>query len=100
MDDATVVSQPGGFAAGAELLVVSSALAEVNADTVARALGAANEAYAVGQTVLVAATGAESTTLFRFTAQDDDAVISAAELAPIAVLVGASSFDACALIAG
>ena len=88
VDGAVSIAGPGGFSAGAELVIVTSDLADgVLLEQAAAAIGSANQAYAVGQTaVFVVDDGTNSYALY-FESSGADAKVSADELSVMAQLV-------------
>jgi Ca2+-binding RTX toxin-like protein len=91
LEGATTISGPGGFSAGAELVVVSSDLATLDATAAAAAIGSASSSYAAGQTALFAVDNGVGSQLYLFTSSGADATVSAGELALIATLDGTAS---------
>jgi hypothetical protein len=91
VDGAVSVSGPGGFDAGAELVIVTADLADLSLTEAAAAIGSANQAYAVGQTaVFMVDDGSNSWALY-FQSSGADATVSAAELSVIGRLDGTAS---------
>jgi Ca2+-binding RTX toxin-like protein len=84
-----VVSGPGGFTPGNELVILAGDIAgAIDAASAAAAIGAAGAAYAPGATVLFAVDDGLSSGIFRFVSAGADAVVSAEELTQIADLTG------------
>ena len=92
VDGAVAVNGPGGFAAGAELVVVTANIAgDLTLDKAAAAIGSASSAYAAGQTVVfMVDNGTDSCALY-FESSGADAAVSAAELSVIGRLNGTAS---------
>jgi Ca2+-binding RTX toxin-like protein len=83
---------PGGFAPGAELVIVTGNIAgAITASSAAAAIGSASAAYAAGATRLFAVDNGASSALFLFTSAAVDAQVSAGELGLIATLSGTAA---------
>jgi Ca2+-binding RTX toxin-like protein len=91
LDGGVLRNGPGGFGSEAELVVFSQRMATATTANAAKAIGSADGAYAVGQTVLFAVSTTSATSLYLFTSNGNDAVVSAAELTQVAVLTGTPS---------
>ncbi|USX11945.1 hypothetical protein NHH88_19845 [Oxalobacteraceae bacterium OTU3CAMAD1] len=91
IDNAVVKAGAGGFANNAELVILTQNVSSVNTTTAANAIGAASAAYAVGAEALFAVHNNNATTLYLFTSNGADAVVSAAELTQLVTLTGAPS---------
>ncbi len=88
----TTVEGPGGFSNRTELVVVTGNIAgAITATTAAAKIGAAGSAYTVGRTALFAVDNGADSSLFRFTAANADATVSAGELELLATLIGTGS---------
>jgi Ca2+-binding RTX toxin-like protein len=94
VDGAVTVNGPGGFGAGAELVIVSADISgDLTLDKAAAAIGSANGAYADGQTVVfMVDNGVQSWALY-FESDGTDAAVSVAELSLLARLTGTPSTD-------
>jgi Ca2+-binding RTX toxin-like protein len=88
LDGGVLRNGPGGFGSEAELVVFSQRMATATTANAAKAIGSADGAYAVGQTVLFAVSTTSATSLYLFKSNGNDAVVSAAELTQVAVLTG------------
>jgi Ca2+-binding RTX toxin-like protein len=89
VEGAVSVAGPGGFAPGAELVIVTGNIAgAISTTSAAAAIGAASAAYAVGATRLFAVDNGGTSGLFLFTSAGADAGVSAAELTLLATLQG------------
>ena len=88
LDGGVLRNGPGGFTSEAELVVFSQRMATATTANAAKAIGSADGAYAVGQTVLFAVSTTSATSLYLFKSNGNDAVVSAAELTQVAVLTG------------
>jgi hypothetical protein len=86
------VNGPGGFAASAELVIVTADTGGgLTLDKAAAAIGSASSAYATGQTVVfMVDDGSDSWALY-FQSSGADAAVSAAELSVIGRLDGCAS---------
>ncbi|HSV70645.1 MAG TPA: hypothetical protein VLI72_11075 [Methylibium sp.] len=92
IEGATTIAGPGGFAAAAELVVVTADIGSgLGAANAAAAIGSASGAYAVGRTALFMVNDGASSALYRFTAANADAQVSAAELTLLATLSGTAA---------
>ena len=91
IDNAVVQSVGGGFAANAELVILTQNVANATITAAATAIGSAAGAYALGDKALFALHSGSTTTLYLFTSSGADATVSAAELTQIATLTGAPS---------
>jgi Ca2+-binding RTX toxin-like protein len=91
IDGAVVAGAPGGFSAGAELVIFTQNAASLTATGAAKAIGSASAAYANGDTALFALHTATTTAVYLFTSNGGDAVVSAAELTQIATLTGVAA---------
>ncbi|MGO4380134.1 hypothetical protein AB4Z19_17795 [Pseudoduganella sp. RAF19] len=94
VDGAEIRGAAGGFSASAELVVFTQNVASMNAVNAAAAIGSAASNYHAGDTVLFALHSGTTNTLFKFTSNGDDAVVSAAELTQLATLTGAPIISA------
>jgi len=97
VDGATTIGSPGGFAASAELVIVSTVITAddgINEDSAAAAIGSADSAYGLGDTALFVVNDGIDSAVYRFVALDDDNVVSAAELNLLAMLQGAHTVGA------
>ncbi|RZT10670.1 Hemolysin-type calcium-binding repeat-containing protein [Duganella sp. CF402] len=90
-DHAVTKAGPGGFANDAELVILTQNVAKLTLDSAAAAIGAANGAYAAGDKALFALHSGSNTTVYLFTSNGADAVVSAGELTQLATLTGAAS---------
>ncbi|MGM9490763.1 calcium-binding protein [Ideonella sp. YS5] len=87
IDGATVIAGPGGFDAGAELVIVSQDVSgNLSFAAAAAAIGSANQAYTTGQTAVFAVGNGSETWLLYFRSSGDDAAVSAGELDVLAHL--------------
>ncbi|WP_374569048.1 calcium-binding protein [Ideonella sp.] len=95
VDGAVTVTGPGGFDAGAELVIVAADIfGDLSLDKAAAAIGSANQSYEAGQTVLfMVDNGTDSWALY-FTSSGADASVSAAELSVVGRLSGAATTSA------
>lgn len=92
VDGATTVAGPGGYAADAELVVVTDSISgEITAASAAAAIGAATDAYAVGRSALFVVNNGVDTAVLRFESAGHDADVSASELNLIVTLIGVDS---------
>jgi Ca2+-binding RTX toxin-like protein len=92
IDGAVSRSGPGGFAPGAELVVITGNIAgSLSASSAAAKIGSASSAYAAGDKALFAVDNGSASALYLFTSAGDDAVVSAAELKLLATLSGTSA---------
>jgi Ca2+-binding RTX toxin-like protein len=91
VEGALTRGSPGGFAPGAELVVFTTNLASLDASAVAAAIGSATSPYAVGRSTLFAVDNGTDSAVFRFTAADANAVVSASELKLLALLKGTAA---------
>ena len=91
LEGAVEVTGPGGFDASAELVVVTTPVSgPLTVDAAAAAIGSADQAYAVGQTVLFVAGNGSQTGIFYFSSLDGDSNVSAAELSFLAHVFGST----------
>lgn len=89
LEGAVEVAGPGGFGASAELVVVTTPIdGPLTLESAAAAIGSADQAYAVGQTVLFVAGNGNQSGVFYFSSLDADANVSAAELSFLAHAAG------------
>jgi Ca2+-binding RTX toxin-like protein len=88
VEGGVVRTAPGGFAAGAELVIFTSNLGSLDAAGAAARIGSATSAYAVGATRLFAIDNGASSAVFLFTAADANAAVAANELTLLATLQG------------
>ena len=87
VDGATTIAAPGGHAAAAELVVASTALSgAITTSSVAAAIGAADDAYTVGQTALFVVHNATDSAVYLFTSAGNDAGVDTVELTRLAWL--------------
>jgi serralysin len=92
VEGAVQVSGPGGFAATAEVVVVTGNISgTLTTSSAAAKIGSAGSAYAAGRKAVFAVDNGEDTALYLFTAVDANATVSAAELKLLALLDGTSS---------
>ncbi|WP_085317239.1 calcium-binding protein [Derxia lacustris] len=93
VDGAVAVAGPGGFAASAELVLVTADLAGsiASASAAATAIGSASGAYAVGAARLFVLDDGAQTAVWAFHAADGDAAVSAGELALVTLLLNTGS---------
>lgn len=92
VDNAVAIAGPGGFDAGAELVIVTSDLAGgALLDQAAAAIGSANQAYAAGQTAVFMVDDGSSSYALYFQSSGADATVSADELSVMATLAGTPS---------
>lgn len=95
VEGVTTVSGPGGFAASAELVIVSkNIVGAINNASAAAAIGSAGSTYALGQTALFLVDNGTDSALYLFGAQDSDAAVEAGELTMLASLVGQATVSA------
>jgi Ca2+-binding RTX toxin-like protein len=91
-DGAVSLAGPGGFGTGAELVIVTQNISgTIDPTSAATAIGSASGAYTVGATRLFAVDNGIDSALYRFQADDADAVVGANELALIVTLQGTAS---------
>jgi Ca2+-binding RTX toxin-like protein len=89
VEGAVTVAGPGGFAATAELVVVTGNIAgAITAASAAAAIGSATSAYGVGDTVLFAVDNGVQSTVFLFQSSGADALVSAGELTELFTATG------------
>ena len=89
IDGATTIAGPGGFAASAELVVVTGNIGgAITTASAAAAIGSASGAYALGDTALFMVDNGGSSALYLFNALDTDAQVEAGELTLLATLGG------------
>lgn len=93
LEGATVRAEAGGFATSAELVQFSTALAGLDAQQAADAIGAAQQAYAEGQSALFLVNDGWNAALYRFESSAVDATVSADELTLLVELSGHTSAD-------
>jgi Ca2+-binding RTX toxin-like protein len=87
IDGATTIVSGGGFAASAELVVVTGDIAgAITAASAAAEIGSAASAYAVGQTALFAVDNGTNSAVYYFKSAGADAQVSASELTLLATL--------------
>ncbi len=86
-----VVTGPGGFGTGAELVIQTTNIAALTAANAAATIGSASGASAVGAKVQFAVDNGVSTGLYLFTSAGADAGISAAEQTLLTTLQGAEA---------
>jgi len=80
-------SGSGGFANGAELVIMQQNIAgAINATSAATAIGSATAGYSLGKTVLFAVDNGGLSGVFLFTAANTDALVSASELTQLAII--------------
>ncbi|MYM67519.1 type I secretion C-terminal target domain-containing protein [Pseudoduganella sp. FT55W] len=94
IDNAMVKAGPGDFANDAELVILTQNVASLSLTTAATAIGSATSAYALGDKALFALHSGNTTTLYLFTSNGTDAVVSAGELTQLATLTGAAATTA------
>jgi hypothetical protein len=89
VEGAVTVAGPGGFAATAELVVVTgNIVGAITTASAAAAIGSATSAYAAGDTVLFAVDNGVQSTVFLFQSSGADALVSAAELTELVTATG------------
>ncbi len=89
VEGAVTRAGPGGFAPGAELVVIAGNIAgSLTASSAAAKIGSASSAYPAGAKALFAVDNGSSSALYLFTSAGDDALVSAAELKLLAGLTG------------
>jgi Ca2+-binding RTX toxin-like protein len=87
VEGAVMVSGPGGFAATAELVIVTGAVVgSLDAAGAAAAIGSATAAYSAGAAALFAVSNFTQTGIFQFLSGAADASVSAGELTLIATI--------------
>jgi Ca2+-binding RTX toxin-like protein/methionine-rich copper-binding protein CopC len=92
VENAVVRAGPGGFSANAEVVIITADIAgDITSASAAAAIGRAGSAYAVGRKVIFAVDNGNSTGVFLFTSDGNDAVVSASELQLLATLTGTAS---------
>ena len=92
VDNAVAISGPGGFDAGAELVIVTADLADGSLlEQAAAAIGSANQAYAAGQTAVFMVDDGHTSYALYFQSSGADATVSADELSVMATLLGTPS---------
>ena len=92
VDGAVTVDGPGGFEASAELVIVAADIfGDVTLESAAAAIGSANQAYAVGQTVLFMVDDGVNSTALYFTSSGNDAQVTADELSIVGTLLTTAS---------
>jgi Ca2+-binding RTX toxin-like protein len=92
VEGGVVVAGPGGFAPGAELVILTGNISgAINATAAAARIGSAGAAYAPGQTGLFAVDNGVSSALFLFTAADANALVAATELRLLGSLSGTAA---------
>ncbi|HSV72020.1 MAG TPA: calcium-binding protein [Methylibium sp.] len=92
IDGGVSVAGPGGFAAAAELVLVTANIAgAITTASAAAAIGSASGAYATGDDRLFVVDNGTQTALFRFTAAQANALVSDTELTLLATLSSAGS---------
>jgi Ca2+-binding RTX toxin-like protein len=89
VEGAVSIAGPGGFAASAELVVVTGNIAgALTTASAAAAIGSATSAYAVGQETLFMVDNGTDSALYLFSSLDTDALVEAGELTLLATLAG------------
>jgi Ca2+-binding RTX toxin-like protein len=92
VDGAVTLAGPGGFAAAAELVVITADIAgAITAASAAAAIGAASGAYAAADQRLFAVDNGTDRAVFLFRSSGADAVVSAAELTQLVTLSGGTT---------
>lgn len=91
VEGALLRGAPGGFTTAAELVIFTVNAAALDATAAAAQIGSASGAYAIGATRLFAIDNGTSSAVFRFTAADANATVSASELALVATLQGTAA---------
>lgn len=91
VEGALLRGAPGGFTTAAELVIFTANAAALDAIAAAAQIGSATGAYAIGATRLFAIDNGTSSAVFRFTAADANATVSASELALVATLQGTAA---------
>lgn len=87
VDGAVRLAGPGGFGAGAELVIITTNIAgSITTTSAAAAIGSATGSYAVGATRLFVVDNGTDSRVYLFTAADANAVVSASELTLLATL--------------
>lgn len=85
---------PGGFATGAELVIVTGNISgSFTAANAAAKIGSASSNYTVGTTALFVVDNGTDSAVFLFTSADTDAKVEANELKLLATLTGTSSMS-------
>ncbi len=101
IEGAVRVAGPGGFAPGAELVIVTGNIAgSITTASAAAEIGSASAAYAAGQHALFMVDNGSSSALLMFTSAGADALVSASELTLLATLSGCPSTVATDLLFG
>ncbi len=92
VENAVAVEGPGGFAANAELVIVTRNIADFIGPAVAAAvIGSASTAYAAGATSLFAVRNGTETAIYLFTSAGADALVSATELTLLGMASGTTA---------
>jgi len=91
VEGALLRGAPGGFTTAAELVIFTANAAALDAIAAAAQIGSATGAYAIGATRLFVIDNGTSSAVFRFTAADANATVSASELALVATLQGTAA---------
>jgi Ca2+-binding RTX toxin-like protein len=95
VEGAVTTHGPGGFNAGAELVIVAADIfGDLSLDKAAAAIGQANQDYAAGQSVVFMVDNGVDSWAVYFTSSGADATVSASELSVIARLTGTASTGA------
>ena len=91
VEGALLRGAPGGFTTAAELVIFTANAAALDATAAAAQICSASGAYAIGATRLFAIDNGTSSAVFRFTAADANAAVSASELALVTTLQGTAA---------
>lgn len=91
LDGVLTRSAPGGFWSDAELVMFTQNARSLTLTEAAKAIGSANDAYAIGDTALFALHSGSNTAVYLFNSSGHDALVSAGELTQIATLTGVVS---------
>ena len=91
VDGGVMITGPGGFAATAELVILTTSLASLSPSAAAAGLGSASTAYGLNQQAVFAVDDGVSSAVYLFKSAGPDAGVSAAELTLLGTLSGAAS---------
>ena len=101
LEGARTLAGPGGFAASAELVVLSANITgSLSAGSAAAAIGSATGGYTAGARVLFMVDNGSSSALYLFTSAGADALVSSSELALLATLTGTPATGTADLLFG
>lgn len=101
VERAVRLSGPGGFSPDAELVIVTQNIAgSLTASSAAAAIGVASTPYAWGQTAIFVVDNGSRSAVFAFTANGQDAEVSAAELTLVAAIGNSASLATADFIFG